>query len=382
MTWVGGSMICMDCDIDKPIEEFNNVEYRHCKTCLYLNKYNPKVLENWSIEEYIIILDKILNQRISYINELVDYLNKPLKEIMDLLKFNLKIYNKKLELKTNCNHCNKEIIVHLGKFYTNKNIFCSHECYAVYKLKTYPKGKDNPQYNRIKTKCTNCDKEIEINPFKYREVNKFGDNHNFCSQECYWNYRKIYYVGEKSGSFGYVYTNEVRNKMREINIMRLKENPIVTNTKPQLIINKLLDSLNIKYLREKDFKYYAVDNYLINNNLIIEVMGDYWHGSPIKYKEFNKLNSTQRKNIKQDKSKNTYILKYYNINILYLWEFDILNNLDLCEKLILEYVYQNGNLNEYNSFNYEIKNNKLKLKEKIVLPYFIKNLESVETNVV
>jgi hypothetical protein len=32
-----------------------------------------------------------------------------------------------------------------------------------------------------------------------------------------------------------------------------------------------------KYLNEKQFQYFAVDNYLEEYNLIIEVMGTYWH---------------------------------------------------------------------------------------------------------
>lgn len=39
--------------------------------------------------------------------------------------------------------------------------------------------------------------------------------------------------------------------------------------------------MNIKYINEKTFKYYSVDNYLVDYNLIIEIMGDYFHANPI-----------------------------------------------------------------------------------------------------
>ena len=54
------------------------------------------------------------------------------------------------------------------------------------------------------------------------------------------------------------------------------------NSKIQLKINSILDELKINYEREKIFEYYAADNYLNDFNLIIEVMGDYWHGNPNK----------------------------------------------------------------------------------------------------
>ena len=64
--------------------------------------------------------------------------------------------------------------------------------------------------------------------------------------------------------------------------------------------------------------------------------------------------------------------KYYNIEILYLWESDILNNLSLCKALIAEYISNNGVLKDYNSFNYQLDTltNKL-VKNKNINPYFI-----------
>ena len=80
-------------------------------------------------------------------------------------------------------------------------------------------------------------------------------------------------------------------------------------------------------------------------------MGDYFHGNPLKYKKED-LNKMQLKNIRKDKSKHTYLKRYYDIEILYLWEEDINNNIKLCKKMVYEYIKNNGILKEYNSYKY------------------------------
>lgn len=142
-----------------------------------------------------------------------------------------------------------------------------------------------------------------------------------------------------------------------------------TLTKPHIKVNDLLSNMLIEYDNEYSCKYYSLDIYLSQYNLGIEIMGDYWHGNPNKYKK-EELNSYQLKDIKQDKSKHTYIHKYNNFEILYLWEDDINKNEELCKLLILEYIKNNGILKNYNSFNYYVNNNKIKLKDKIIYPYF------------
>ena len=83
-------------------------------------------------------------------------------------------------------------------------------------------------------------------------------------------------------------------------------------------------------------------------------MGDYWHATPLKY-NINNLTKQQKKSIKQDKSKHTYVKKYEDIEILYLWETDINKNIDLCWSLIDKYINNNGVLDNYHSFNYHLE---------------------------
>jgi len=357
---------CKHCGLEKPKNEFQ-IEKSHCKVCEYLKQHSDlKILPNWTIEQYKIILDLILNDKIKNINQLEDILNIPLSDIVLLLREHLKIANKQMDLLYNCDNCKKEFVIKVCKTKNKRNIFCCRKCYWEFKRQWC--GQLSPSYQRVLKTCTMCKKSIEVIPFDDKKLNKFGDNHNFCSYECYWKYRSKYYVGEKAVMTNYVFSQEQRDAMRIRNAKAYSNGVFNTETKPQRIVNDILDELEINYIREKQCKYYAVDNYLSDFNLIIEVMGDYFHSNPLK---FTKLNTMQQNGIKRDKSKRTYIDKYYGIKILYLWEYDILKNPDVCKSLILEYIKNEGILHNYNSFNYFLDTiNNIKLFEKIICPYF------------
>jgi G:T-mismatch repair DNA endonuclease (very short patch repair protein) len=205
--------------------------------------------------------------------------------------------------------------------------------------------------------------------------------HHFCSRKCYSEFRSFYYVKERGGNYGKKRSKEAICKMRQNTLILYKNGVYNTNTKPQRITDEILKKLGVEYERERLFKYYSVDDYLIASNLIIEVMGDYFHSNPIRYNSRETLNLMQHKGIARDKRKHTYIKRYYDVEILYLWECDLLNNSEVCAELIKLYIKNNGILNNYNSFNYHIIYNRLELKENIKYPYFI-NRKSVETNLV
>lgn len=220
-------------------------------------------------------------------------------------------------------------------------------------------------------KCNNCGIHFERIPSTSHIKNKNGEIHNFCCKECYWNFRKTYYIGDKLYNTGQKMSKEFCDKVREATLKQYSEGILDRQTKPQIIVNTILCNNSIRYENEKIFKYYSVDNYLNESNLIIEVMGDYFHANPVLYDKYENLNKMQKKDIIRDKRKNTYIKRYYNINILYLWENDINNNPKLCESLIHTYINNSGILQDYNSFNYSLKNSKITLNRKIQNPYFI-----------
>lgn len=229
--------------------------------------------------------------------------------------------------------------------------FCSQKCNSEWQKTLL--NEDNPNFKSIKMPCSYCGKEIYVKPFKFNI-----QEHFFCNEQC----RRDWY------SNVYSQTDEWREKKRS-DAIKILESGVISkvNSKPQRIIDSILDKNNIWYEREKGIEYYCVDVFL-ENNLIIEVQGDYWHCNPIKYA--NNINKIQYERIPRDKSKHTYVKNKYNVEILYLWESDIYNDLKKCEKLILEYIKKNGKLDNYHSFNYFLNENEdLVLNTNIIIPY-------------
>lgn len=287
-----------------------------------------------------------------------------------MAKHKLQAHNpnpKKDKVIVKCETCQKEFLVHESKAKNNKWHFCSRKCYSKFRSDNIT-GENVYNYQGLIKKCDNCGKETKVTKY-YLENRK----NVFCSQECYYEYRSKYYIGENHPQYGMKKTPEQIEKMRQITAKRIANGDFKqTNTTIHNKIKDLLSYLNINFIEEYYCKYYVVDFYLPDFNLMIEVMGDYWHANPIKYNDYNKLHKIQKKDVKRDKSKNTYIKKYYNIDILYLWETDINNSLYKCRELIKLYINNKGKLSDYNSFNYKLVNGKLIINNDIITPYFLK----------
>ena len=342
---------------------------KRCKTCdwIYRRGGIPSV-DGFTEEQVKYALEFILMERSIYLNDLSAEMNLSMDDIIAIVN-SLNVGNKRYVIKSNCANCGKDVEEVVSVYTRNKDLFCSSECYHQFRAKTLKRGKDSSFYNKILTNCTNCNKEIEVIPYNYNKTNRFGNNHNFCSQECYWEYRAKYYVGEKSSRIHSTMSPEAKEKMRRSSAERLR-NVAHINSKIQLKVNNILDNNNINYEREYPMMYYSIDNFLVDHNLIVEVMGDYWHTSPLRYNEFAyKINKIQQKGLVKDKQKYTYVKNHYGIEILYLWETDINTDTELCEKLILKYIDNNGVLDNYHSFNWTVDNGVLKLKDSIVTPY-------------
>ena len=83
--------------------------------------------------------------------------------------------------------------------------------------------------------------------------------------------------------------------------------------------------MNIQYVSQKQFGFWFFDFYLIDYDIFIECDGDYWHANPKIYFDQNKLNTTQKHNVGNDKRKNIFLEKENKI-LLRFWEYDIYNN--------------------------------------------------------
>ena len=310
---------------------------------------------NW-IKKFNLKKDKIKKQKIN-----CDYCGKEFEVYPSSLKDNKPHYcslkcnyqwkrenkreNKNIIIK-NCVICSKE---YKCLSYNKKSKTCSVECRIEYtRLSKIGKFKE-----RISVDCDWCGKELKIKDWHNKNL-----IHHFCDINCKKEFFRIYYSQ----------TDEFKESKRITMINYFKNNPSdKMNSKPQLIINDLLNNININYINEYNRGKYLFDNYLNDNDLYIEVMGTYWHCDPRFYKEINYVR--QKEVIINDKTKLSYIINKYDKNILYLWEYDINNNLELCKLLIIDFISNNGVLNNYHSFNYLIDNNILILNKDIIIPY-------------
>jgi very-short-patch-repair endonuclease len=203
---------------------------------------------------------------------------------------------------------------------------------------------------------------FSVKPFKI-------DKARFCSDKC----RREWYSNVWSQ------TDEWKEKSA-IRATRMLEDDLFNKriTGIQKIINSLLNDLNIYNKTEKAFGKFTVDNYLLDSGLMIENMGTFYHCDHRVYSQIIYERHVNR--IRMDKSKHSFLKNKYNVEVLYLWEEEINNNILLCKQLIKLYIKNQGKLNNYHSFNYSLDNNIIKLNKNILLPYMdwdIKDLNQI-----
>lgn len=290
-------------------------------------------------------------------------------------KYNCIICGKEFVVKRTLLHnerlCSKRCINKFNKKYPliKKCLFCGKDFHAIKPFSKFCGYYCKNQYNEIHApeyeyKCDNCGKT-------YFSKKKYGEL-NFCSKECYSEY-------DHANRFKPIIQCEICGKdmIRKYPKQRFcsmecqskwqslyRENTAYPRkqTTIELEIANILSKNNILFEENKKFSWYEIDLFLTKYNIGIEIMGRYWHGDTRDYSFINKI---QLENIRRDKRKRTYIFNKYNFKILYLWEKDIRENPELCEKLIKLYIKNNGILNNYNSFNYYINQGEIKEKDNI-----------------
>jgi len=141
-------------------------------------------------------------------------------------------------------------------------------------------------------------------------------------------------AGIKQSKFRKEYWSSLTDEQKDkiIGELSLAANKAKKDTKIEIIVRDILDSLDIKYVKNFKCDRYIFDFYLVDYNFVIECQGDYWHGNP---EYFNNLNETQLKNLERDKRKVNY-LKENNIKSLYLWENEIYRFKSYLDKIILD----------------------------------------------
>ena len=292
-------------------------------------------------------------------------------------------------IKCNCLNCGKEFETHKC---TNKK-FCSHDCWYEYNRKQHDKdkikkckfcqkefrpkdkhqkfcstscadkyhstqvGELSPNYKQVEVICQSCGKRYKVKPSKVGKQ-------RFCCYACFndWQRKDEAYKNRMADVMN---TNKMDGKMIAGSTM----------TKPHRIVTEELEKLGIKYECEYPINKYLIDVYLTDYNIMIEVMGDYWHSNPeLKYDISGKV---QKERTNRDTRKHDYVKENYNIELLYIWENDIIKNLNLCMDLIKQSIKNNGILEDYNSFNYEYDDKfNIRLKENLIeYPYRTKSVD-------
>jgi len=410
-----------------------------CKVCEAISKRDI-IYDNSFTEQIVhIIFDNILNSKIESLNQLSLLINIELDLLIPFIKL-INIGAKSIKLEFNCPVCNKQVFRIISQMEDNVEHYCGKECYDIDQSmeilmackwcgkefnKTPRKGQENyfcghdcstKYYAKERTRelvianCECCGGEFERKEYNTNKIycseecrqkgfnlkmsgknnpkwverltvecdwckTEFGETENsynqsinhFCSKDC----ARLYHANV------FTQTPEWKEFMRIEMVNRLSDGVLShTDTKPQLIVNDILKELNVENENEYNCKYYAIDNYLNESNLMIEVNGTYWHTD---HRIFDKINYlSQATGISKDKAKKTYIKKYHYIDILYLWEYDINNNRELCKELIQLYINNSGVLDNYHSFNYHLnKDNQLLINNNIDIPYMDYDIEDL-----
>ena len=240
---------------------------------------------------------------------------------------------------SNCEYCGKEIISTPSQIQK----YCSIECKHIGEVGKYTM-ENNPNFKRIKTNCAMCDEEIYVKQHKFEK-----QQNNFCSDKC------------RNKHFKEIYTKteDYSNKRRDLTLKALSDGKFKkVDNEIQRSVNKMLFELGIKFINEKVIFKFALDNFIEDRNLAIEVMGTFWH-QDIRFNEQIIYNSRVN-NIVKDKAKRTY-LNNIGVKVLYLWEYDIENDFELCKNMIKEFYDNNGIIDNYHSFNYK--------SDTIIIPY-------------
>jgi len=146
--------VCKVCGKEKPVGEFHSRGggyYRTtCRVCMVIN--NNKLEENdvWSLGEYHVVIDSLINKKVKNINEIEPMLpNKTLKDIVIFLNKDIKLGNIPLKVIRQCDNCGGDIDQKLYKFLEDGLRFCSVKCSTDHNRKNNSwshKPKDTPDW--------------------------------------------------------------------------------------------------------------------------------------------------------------------------------------------------------------------------------------------
>ena len=149
----------------------------------------------------------------------------------------------------------------------------------------------------------------------------------FCSQSCAGKYQYENGGGKRlTEALQEFYKSERGQKIMKMNGVKGLLAQKRSDTSIEVLTESMIQELGLNYEKQKQLYYWVVDFYLPEYDLVIEALGDYWHANPKFYPE---PNSMQKKNIRRDKGKKSYLSKCGH-NYIEFWENDLRNDYDKC----------------------------------------------------
>lgn len=228
---------------------------------------------------------------------------------------------------------------------TKPKKYCSRKCVDEHKKITYL-GENNPMFNvkvkeETKIKHSLISKELWKNPIiankikdGIKERNKNSDYPNGWSPESRDKRKKTYEKIYNDPSLVEIMKNKRDNtclkKYGKTSYDIMNDALLKTSkTKIENMFEEYLKEKNIDYKNQHKIYYkidgnlkYKIYDFIINDKILIEIDGDYWHGNS---QFFKVLNETQLKNKENDDFKNE-LAKMNNMTLIRFWENEIINN--------------------------------------------------------
>lgn len=310
------------------------------------------VSRKWNKEEVKILIDNydsLSNKQISLmLNRTVGSIEikakslKLKKSIETITKIRIKDVDKINFIKNNYGKMTaKEIANHFGDSVGNIDAMLSR--YKLRQSKPKSKAKSNSPWSLI-------DKQFLLNNYKTMQykiiaislgrplasINKKAEHMGLVKEikNDNWSKEEIEYLKLNFEYVPLIIAKSFLTK-RNISSIRVKAcelglNRDIPSTYIEREVESILKIIDIPYNTQVKGNGYIAD-FMIYNNKIIEVQGDYWHCNPKVYD--NPINEVQRLNIKNDKRKEK-IYTQLGYKVLYIWEYDLNNDYDNCIKRI------------------------------------------------
>jgi very-short-patch-repair endonuclease len=218
----------------------------------------------------------------------------------------------KEKIKVKCSVCDKDIYINESQIKRQEHFLCSRDCYKKHRSLLYV-GKNLYNYQDLKVDCEYCNKRLKVSKYDIE-----SRNHLFCSHECYWKFKKDNYIE-------FYYSANLNNSRKETN--------------PESLVREWLESHGFSYIQEFGFmrKYY-IDFYLPDHKVFIEVFGDYWHVNPTIFGDEDNLKPLTRQQIGKQESDLIRIkeIESHGYKVYVIWENEVHTNLDLYMGKIIE----------------------------------------------